>query len=95
MNKIFAFILALSLMLSVGCTGNVGDFLSQDEAQKIAVEALGAEHGEVSSVHCHVTNTDGKAYYSFYMTCDGKSYEVKIDAISGEIVNKGESAHTH
>lgn len=81
---IFLLLLALTVSLFVGCGK---DFLSDKDAQKIALEDLGIKEKDADSIHIHVGEmTEGPAY-SVHVEYQGQTHEYVILAATGEILS--------
>ncbi len=92
MKKLIVLILALCLVLCAGC-GEKSGIITQEEAEKIAIEKLGFAQKDVESVHVHAITYQDVACYSFHITVDGHSHEVIIDSVTGEVLHTGDSSH--
>jgi len=90
----FALLAALLLSLFAGCGKN--DFLTAEQAQKVALKDLGIKASQAESIHTHVgSDENGAPAYSIHITVDGEGYEYLIRAADGEIlaVKKGDIQH--
>ena len=96
MKKIIAFVLLATLLLGVlaGCSKN--EFLTAEQAQKVALKDLGIKASQAESMHTHWgTDESGAPTYSIHITVDGEDYEYLIRAADGEIltVKQGDIQH--
>ncbi len=91
MKKFLAVCLILSLLFCVGCAKSGA--LTEQDAQRIALQALEVSEKDASEIHIHVTTYENTPCYSVHVTVDGYSHEVVIHAGTGEVLHKGESSH--
>lgn len=72
--------------------GNISlDFkISKEDAKKIAMEAIGSLGSNVGRVNITKDVDDGRACYEAEIIANGKEYTVKIDAATGNILEKSE-----
>ena len=95
MKKIIAFVLLAAMLLSLAACGK-GDFLTAEQAQKVALKDLGIKASQAESIHTHVgADETGAPAYSIHITVDGEGYEYLIRAADGEILSivQGELDH--
>ena len=87
-KRIFALVLVLMLILSclTACSQKSGA-VTGEEAQKIALEAVGLQEKDVTNVHAHVLDQDGIPCYSIHITAGDKEYSVVIHAGTGEVLS--------
>ena len=91
MKKMIALLAAavLALSLFTGCQPGKDKFISELDAQAIALEAAGLEADSVTDIHSHSSVDNGSAVYSIHFDYDGVTHEYVIDARSGEILSSG------
>ena len=78
-------VLAVSLLAACG---KKDTFLTAEEAQKIAMEAVGVSKKEVADAHPHTGTIDDIPHYNIHLTLkDGTEYEIIINALTGEVVS--------
>lgn len=94
MKKFLSMILLCCLVLGLlaGCGGDDG-IVSQEEARKIALEALDVSEKDASEIHIHVGTYEDTPCYSFHITVGSQTHEVMVDAVTGEVLHLGESSH--
>lgn len=85
-KRIFALVTIAVILLGLlaGC-GKKGP-VTQDEAQKIALEYAGLTKKDVADVHVHVTSDNGLPCYSIHITTGEKDFSVVINASTGEVI---------
>ena len=85
-KRIFALlaiaVMLLGLLTACGKKGPV----TQEEAQKIAMEHAGLTKKDVSDVHVHITNDNGIPCYSIHITTEEGDFSVVINASTGEVI---------
>lgn len=59
--------------------------ITADQASSIAVNHMSAQPGDVKSVS--LDDENGRLVYSVELTKGGQSFDVKVDAISGQVAN--------
>ena len=93
MKKRIIALLLLAALLLAGC-GNDQDKspVTQEKAQRIALQELGVEEKD-AHCHLHVTTYNDVPCYSVHVDVGGESHEVVIDAATGEVLHVGESSH--
>ncbi len=93
MKKFLAFVLVCILCVAflAGCNNSKG--ITQDDAQKIAIEELGVDKKDVESVHIHGGTYGKLPCYNVHVTVDGHSHEVVVDAATGDVLHTGDSSH--
>lgn len=86
MKKILIFVLLLALTVSLfaGCGKS---FLSEQDAQKIALEDLGIKAKDADSIHIHVGQIAQGPSYSVHVEYQGETHEYVILATTGEIIS--------
>ncbi len=91
MKKLLALLLILCMVFCVGCADD--GVVSQDDARKIAIEAMDVREKDVSETHIHISEYEGKPCFNVHLTVNGHSYEVIVDVATGEVLHKGDSSH--
>ncbi len=92
MKKLLAVLLLVCLVLcAAGCADS--GVMSQEKAEKIAIEALGFQEKDVTNVSVHPTTYEGKSCYGYHINVEGHNYEVIVDATTGDVLYKGDSTH--
>lgn len=93
-NRILALLILAALVLAMfaGCEEKPS-VLTAEEAQAIAIEYAGLDEKDVSDVHTHVGEYEGKPCYSIHLTVNGASQEFVIDAATGDVLYSGEGGH--
>ena len=62
--------------------------IGKDRAKEIALADAGFTAEQTGKVRARVTEQDGTVIYKVRFTCDGQRYSYRIDAMSGEILDK-------
>lgn len=88
---------ALMLTLATACGGRESSIITSEEAQKIAMEAVGVSADEVTDVHIHAATYDDLACYGIYITVGNVTHECMIAAQTGQVLHTGlsDGAHVH
>lgn len=81
---IFVLLLALTVSLFAGC-GKA--FLSDKDAQKIALKDLGIKEKDADGIHIHVGQQTQGPVYSVHVEYQGETHEYVILATTGEILS--------
>ena len=85
-RKIFA-VLALSvLLLGLLCACGNASAITEEKAQKIALEDAGLTKKDVSDVHAHVVSENNVPCYSIHISTEAGDYSYLIHAGTGEIL---------
>ena len=85
-QRIFALIMVCVMLVGVlAACGSKGP-VSQEKAQKIALEYAGLKASDVSDAHIHVTEKDGIPCYSIHITTADKEFSILVNATTGEVV---------
>ena len=66
--------------------------IGKDRAKEIALADAGVSAEQTGKVRSRITETDGTVIYKVRFTYDGQRYSYRIDAMSGEILDKTTSA---
>ena len=86
MKKLIAILLLLALSISLlAACGK--DFLSAEQAEKIALKDLGIKAKDADNIHTHVGQVAEGPVYSVHVDYNGQTYEYVILAASGEILS--------
>ena len=62
--------------------------IGKDAAKEIALADAGLSAEQVEKVRARVSDADGTVVYKVHFTYDGQRYSYRIDALSGEIIDK-------
>lgn len=92
---VFALLAALLCGVLAACEGKK-DYLTEEDAVKIAVEDMGIKTEDATSIHVHVGTHDNLPCFNVYITCKNVSKTYVISSISGEILSiqdGGEHSH--
>lgn len=86
--KIRIIALVLILVMTLGMLAACGKKgpVTQEEAQKIALEEAGLTESQVTDVHTHVTTVDGIPCYSVHITTADGEQSVVISASDGTVI---------
>ena len=84
-KRIFAILAVCAMLLCIfaGCSKGP---VSQEKAQKIALEHAGLKASDVQDVHTHVTDSNGIPCYSIHITTADDEFSVIINASTGEVI---------
>ena len=85
-KRIFAILTIVLILVGLlaGC-GKKGP-VTQQEAQKIALDHAGLKASDVSDVHVHIVEEQGIPCYSIHITTDSGDFSVVINASTGEVM---------
>ena len=86
-KRIVSLLLVALLVLSLFAGCGKKDVLTQEDAQKVALEYAGLKASDVEDVHVHVTSSDNIPCYSVHITTAEGDFSVIIDAKTGEVLN--------
>lgn len=87
MKKIISYLFCFIIMLSFASCGKE-DYIGLDKAKDTVVSDIGAVIGDVEFAVNELVNDDSGDYYHLKFKKDGKMYTYKVDAMSGEIIEK-------
>lgn len=96
MNKRIIAILLLACMalaLLAACGSNKA--IDDKKAVEIALKDLGITEDQAESVDAHVGTRDEVAGYNVYITYNKEHFSYFINGKTGEIMHKGNEAHSH
>ncbi len=87
-TRVIAILLLFAMLLPVmaGC-GSKTKVVSQEQAQKIAMEEIDIAEDQVTDVHIHVVTESGIPCYSVHLTTDEGDFSVVIHAGTGEVLD--------
>jgi uncharacterized membrane protein YkoI len=94
-KRLIAVLLVLCLSLTVLAACSANDVLDGDKAKQIALADMGITESEAEEIHVHITEHEGMAGYSIYITYQGHQTEYIIHGKTGEVLYKGEGSHSH
>ena len=87
MKKIISLIICFVICLSFAACGK-NNYIGIDKAKQTVVDDIGAALSDVEfAVNDLVTDNNGD-YYKIHFTKDGTEYIYKVDAMTGEIIDK-------
>ena len=66
--------------------------IGKDKAKELALVDAGLSADQVGKVRARVSDSDGTTVYKVCFTCDGQRYSYRIDAMSGEILDRKTAA---
>ncbi len=91
-RRIFALLaIAVVLLSLLSACGKKGP-LTQEEAQKIALEQAGLKETDVTDVHVHITSDNGIPCYSVHISSASGDYSYVIAATDGTVISGGEGS---
>jgi uncharacterized membrane protein YkoI len=85
-------VVCMAAVLMAACGSKVVDI---EEAKKIALKDMGITEQQATAVDAHITEHEGIASYSIYITYNGAQTEYIIHGKTGEILHKGPGSHSH
>lgn len=84
--RIIAMVLLLVLALGMFTACGKSGVVTQEEAQKIALEEAGLTASQVTDIHTHVTTVDGIPCYSVHITTEDGERSIVISASDGTVL---------
>lgn len=87
MKKRLISLLLLAVLVAAMLAACGPDVVTAEEAQAIALEAMGLDASDADDVHTHVVTYRNQACYSIHITVDGTGYEYIIAGKTGEILS--------
>ena len=93
MKKMLSILLLAVLVLSLfaGCVAD-DETIAQEKAVEIAMEAVKADP-KTATAHVHISSYEDMPCFSIHVYAGEDSYEVLIDAATGEVLNVGDASH--
>lgn len=85
-------VVCMALALLAACSSN--EAINTEKAKQIALDDMGIKESD-AEVHVHITEHEGVAGYSVYITYQGAQTEYIIHGKTGEILHKGTGSHSH
>lgn len=85
-KRIFALFMIAAVLLGLLAACGEKDPITQEQAQKIALEHAGLTKKDVSDVHTHIVEEAGIPCYSIHITTDAGDFSVVINASTGEVL---------
>lgn len=85
-------LVCMAVTLLAACGSNAIDI---QKAKEIALKDMGITEEQATAVDAHLTEYEGAASYSIYITYNGAQTEYIINGKTGEILHKGASNHSH
>lgn len=95
MKRLICVLLMACALLSLAACDSKSEIISAADAQKIVLEEMGMTGITQKQMHTHVSMKDDIVYYNVYVSVGGVNVEYRIDGVTGEILHKGESDHSH
>lgn len=86
-KRIFALLLVAIMAVSLFAACGKSDAITQEKAQKIALEHAGLTANQAEDVHVHVTSDNGIPCYSVHITTAEGDFSVIINAANGEVID--------
>lgn len=90
-KRIVAFTLLAVMLLGMLTACGKKSALTQEEAQKIALEHAGISQEDVSDMHVHIVQEQGIPCYSFHISSEKGDCTVLVHAGTGEILSTKDS----
>ncbi len=87
MKKIISYLFCFIMMLTFASCGNDA-YIGMDKAKDTVVSDIGAIVDDVEFAANELVNDDNGDYYYMKFKKDGKLYTYKVDAVSGDIIEK-------
>ena len=94
-KRILVCLLLAAMLCGLLAACNNNKLISAEEAKSIALKDMGITEEQAKSVDIHPAVGEGEPMFSIYINYNGKNMEYVINALTGEIISKGESSHTH
>lgn len=85
-KRILAILMLTLVVVSIFTACGKKGPITQEQAQKIALEHAGLTQKDASDVHVHVTSDNGLPCYSVHITTVDGDFSVIINASTGEVV---------
>lgn len=83
-KRIVCLVLAALMAVTLLCAcGNKTKVLTQEEAEKIALEHFNLSASEVDNIHTHISGGEIVGF-SIHITVDDTEYSILVDAATGE-----------
>lgn len=87
MKKLISYLFCFIILLSFASCGSE-DYIGLDKAKDAVVSDIGAIVDDVEFTVNELVNNDDGDYYHLKFKKDDKLYTYKVDAVSGEIIEK-------
>lgn len=85
-KRVFTLLMVAVMLLGLlSACGNKGP-ITQEKAQKIALEHAGLSEKDVADVHTHISDENGIPCYSIHITTSDDEISVVINATTGEVM---------
>jgi len=81
------FLLAVLILPILAACGKTSAFVTPEQAQKIALKAMGYRESQVDEIHTHGGQYEGKPAYTVHIVVGGVDYEYVIRASDGEVLD--------
>ncbi len=93
-KRIIAAVLLVVFALSImaGCSKKQ-EVVTQEQAQTIAMEAVGVTADQVTNAHIHVVTEDGIPCYNVHLSTTDGEFSALIHAGTGEVLDTGSGAN--
>lgn len=85
-KRIFAILLIVLLVAGTLAACGKKGAVTQEEAQKIALEFAGLTEDQITDVHTHIVTEQGIPCYSIHITTTDSELSVVINAATGEVM---------
>lgn len=85
-KRMFALLLVAILTVSLFAACGKSNAITQEKAQKIALEHAGLSADEVQDAHIHVSSENGIPCYSVHITTAEGDFSIVINAATGEVI---------
>ena len=93
-KRIIAMVLLACMALTLLAACNTNKAIDAEKAKEIALKDMGIKEDQ-AEVHVHITEHEGVASFSVYITYEGAQTEYIIHGKTGEILHKGAASHSH
>lgn len=94
-KRILALLLVACLGMGILAACNTADVIDANKATQIALDDMGIKESEAEEIHVHITEYEGLASFSVYISYNGSQIEYIINGKTGEILHKGAGSHSH
>lgn len=91
-RRIFALLMICVMLVGVlAACGKKGP-ITQEQAQKIALEQAGLKEKDVTDVHTHIVDENGIPCYNIHISSANGEYSYMINASDGTVLSGGEGS---
>ena len=88
-KRIFAIVTVCMLLLGMLTACGESGPVNSEQAQKLAIKALGLAADEINEVHTHIIEENGVPCFQIHVSTDHGDLTVVINAATGEVISNG------